>query len=173
MKKLFIISALFLTNTIFAQQKKQFVIEHCIDKMTDTEYYFASAKLICANTQKTKGFTIKPFYKPENSTFLNQGFICENVNIGTCDENDTLIILFDDDTKLSLLSYNDFNCEGNVYFSLSSDELSQLSVKKVKTIRFTNGQTYDTFTHTLKIEQKQYFINAYTNYKIIEINCSN
>jgi hypothetical protein len=170
MKK--IIIALLVVTSSFAQTTAPFVIEHCVDKMTDKEYYFTKRKLVCSNDSKTRGFTISPDFRPDGNSFINSGFICKNVNIGTCDENDELIILFDDDSKITLTSWNKFNCDGNAYFRLSDEDLVDLSIKKVNSIRFMNGRSYDSLTIKLKIEQKDYFIRAYTNQKVIEIDCS-
>ena len=140
--------------------------------MTDKEYYFPQRKLICANTEKTKGFTISPNFKSADGKIVNNGFMCKNVNIGSCDEKDNLIILFEDDTKITLTSWNKFNCDGNAYFNFTDSELSELSTKKVTTIRFSNGRSYESLTVPLKEDQKDYFVRAYTNNKIVEVDCS-
>lgn len=173
MKKLFLHLVLLISISAFSQSTNPFVIEHCIDKMTDKEYYFSQKKLICANSDKTKGFTITPNFKARGGAYENNGFLCKNVNIGNCDENDSLIILFEDDTKITLASWNKFNCEGTVYFSLTDGEINELSAKKVKSIRFSNGRSYETLTVALKEDQKDYFIRVYTNQKVVEIDCSN
>ena len=93
--------------------------------------------------------------------------------IGNCDEKDQLIFLFDDGSKISISSWNKFNCKGNAYFNLTEDELNSLKTKLVTTIRFVNGYTSDSFTYTLKKLEKDYFINVYSNYIIKEVNCDN
>jgi hypothetical protein len=172
MKKLFLTLAIIAFLNTTAQTKTPFIIEHCIDKMTEKEYYFPQKKLICANSEKTKGFTISPNFKPKNETFSFNGFICKNVNIGNCDENDSLIFLFEDDTKITLTSWNKFNCEGNVYIEFSQDDLSQLSTKRINAIRFTNGYSHESLTYSLKEDEKGFFINVYTNNKVVEVDCS-
>jgi hypothetical protein len=172
MKKLLLNLVLLTSLSAFSQKTTPFTIEHCKDKMTDKEYYFAQKKLICANPEKTKGFTVTPNFKAENGSMVNNGFICENVNIGSCDEKDSLIILFEDQTKITLNSWNKFNCDGNAYFDFTDSELEELSTKKVSTIRFTNGYSYENLTVSLKQEQKDYFIRVYTNHKIVEVDCS-
>jgi hypothetical protein len=173
MKKLLLNFMLLISLSVFSQNANPFTIEHCKDKMTENEYFFAQKKLICANVEKTKGFTITPSFKSDSGKMINNGFICKNVNIGSCDENDNLIFLFEDDSKMTMTSWNKFNCEGNVYFDLSEDQLKQLSSKKITTVRFTNGRTYESLTYKLKETERDYFLRAYTNYKIVEIDCSN
>ena len=172
MKKLLLNLVLLISLSAFSQTSTPYVIEHCKDKMTDKEYYFAQRKMICANPEKTKGFTITPNFKADKGGIKNGGFMCKNVNIGSCDENDSLIILFEDDTKITLTAWNKFNCEGNAYFDFSESQLTELSTKKVNTIRFSNGRSYESLTVTLKEDQKDYFVRAYSNKKIIEVDCS-
>ena len=172
MKKLLLNLVLLTSLSAFSQTTTLFIIEHCKDKMTDKEYFFSQKKLICANPEKTKGFTITPSFRADNGTMINNGFICKNVNIGSCDEKDNLIILFEDDSKISLTSWNKFNCEGTVYFNLTDSDLKELSTKKMSSIRFSNGYSYESLTSVLKQDQKDYFVRAYTLQKVIEVDCS-
>jgi hypothetical protein len=172
MKKLLLKFVFLISLSAFSQTTTPFIIEHCKDKMTDKEYYFSQRKLICANPEKTKGFTISPNFKAESGKITNNGFMCKNVNIGSCDEKDSLIILFEDDTKITLVSWNKFNCDGNAYFDFTDSQLSELSTKKVNTIRFSNGRSYENLTISLKEDQKDYFVRVYTNNKVVEVDCS-
>ena len=105
MKKTILLVTALLTFSAYSQTTKAFVIEHCIDKMTDKEYYLASKKFIGSNTQKTQGFLITPIFKKEDDKMVQNGLILENVGIGNCDEKDDLIFLFEDDTKITITSY--------------------------------------------------------------------
>jgi hypothetical protein len=172
MKKLLLNLVFLISLSAFSQTSFPFIIEHCKDKMTDKEYYFAQRKLICSNPEKTKGFIVIPNFKAENGVLKNNGFICENVNIGSCDDKDNLIILFEDDTKIILTSWNKFNCDGNAYFDLSENQLVDLSIKKVNAIRFSNGYSHESLTVDLKQDQKDYFVRAFSNPKIVEVDCS-
>jgi hypothetical protein len=71
-----------------------------------------------------------------------------------------------------IFSWNKFNCEGNVYFDLTEEEYKTLSLNKINIIRFTNGRTQDSLTYSLKELEKDYFVRAYSNTKIVEIDCS-
>lgn len=172
MKKTIISALALLSISAYSQIKKPYVIEHCKDAMTDKEYYLPSKKLICANPEKTKGFTIVPNFKKVNNELEQNGLILANVNIGSCDENDQLIFLFEDDSKITLTSWNKFNCDGNAYFNLTDEQFDALGSKLIKTIRFVNGYKYETFTQTLKITDKNFFINCFSNYVIKEVNCN-
>jgi len=171
MKKTIISALVLFTFNAYSQTEKPFVIEHCIDKMTDKEYYFSTIKFICANSQKTQGFTITNSFKASNGKFEQNGLIVKNIGIGNCDEKDNLIFLFEDGTKINLTSWNKFNCEGKVYFDLSKNELDMLKSKKVTAIRFNNGYSYESLTYTMKKDEEGFFINVYTNNIVKEINC--
>lgn len=173
MKKTIISALALLSITAYSQTSKPYVIEHCIDRMTDKEYYLPSKKLICSNLEKTKGFTINPNFKRVENNLQENGLILKNVNIGNCDENDQLIFLFDDDSKITLKSWNKFNCDGNAYFDLSNEDFNSLNSKLIKTIRFVNGFKNDTFTYNLKTIEKDFFVNVYSNHIIKEVNCDN
>lgn len=172
MKKNLLIFALFISLCSFSQTETPFVIQHCRDTMTDKEYCFSEKKLICLNPEKTMGFYILPMFKNENGAMVNNGLTCKNFNVGNCNEKDSLIFLFEDGTKITVVSWNKFNCEGNSYFDNNDKLLKKLSSQNLTTVRFTNGRSLKSFTYNLDESQKRYFISAYTNYKIVEIDCS-
>jgi hypothetical protein len=173
MKKTIILALVLFTFNTYCQTEAPFVIEHCIDKMTDKEYFFSSKNLVCTNSQKTQGFIITSNFKGVNGELKPNGFIIKNIGIGNCEEKDELIFLFEDESKITITSWNKFNCEGKAYFDLSESDLDALKSKKVTTIRFKNGYSYDSLTYTLKKEEQGFFINVYTNYVIKEIKCDN
>lgn len=173
MKKTIISALALLSFSAYSQITKPFVIEHCKDKMTDVEYYLSSKKLIGANVEKTRGFTITPNFKSVDGKIEPNGLMLFNANIGSCQEKDQLIILFDDASKITLTSWNKFNCDGNAYYNLTDEEMTSLKTKLITTIRFINGYKYETFTYTLKKLEKDFFKNCYSNYVIKEINCDN
>ena len=173
MKKTILSVTALLTFSAYSQTTKPYVIEHCIDKMTDKEYYLASKNFIGSNTQKTQGFIITPNFRKENDKIEQSNLILENIGIGNCDEKDNLIFLFDDDTKITITSWNKFNCDGKAYFTLSEDDLEMLKSKNISAIRFVNGYSFQSLTYNLKKEEKGFFINVYSNYVIKETNCNN
>ena len=145
-------------------------LSNAMFKVFKTDYMNESKAYILDMT--SGNLVNNPNFKADKGGIKNGGFMCKNVNIGSCDENDSLIILFEDDTKITLTAWNKFNCEGNAYFDFSESQLTELSTKKVNTIRFSNGRSYESLTVTLKEDQKDYFVRAYSNQKIIEVDCS-
>lgn len=173
MKKTILSAIALLSFSAYSQITKPYLIEHCIDKMTDREYFLSSKNFVGANTQKTQGFVITPSFKSVDGKMVQNGFILKNIGIGNCDENDSLIFLFEDDTKLEISMWNKFNCESKAYFNLTESDLDLLKTKKITAIRFNNGYTYNSLTYNLKKEEKGFFINVYTNFIIKETNCNN
>jgi hypothetical protein len=172
MKKLTL--SLLLISTLTANaQTSPFIIEHCIDKMTDKEYHFTQNSLVCSDVKNTQGFIITPSFKKNYNELTPNSIICKSLNIGNCNEKDILIIMFDDDTKITYIAWNKFNCEGNSYFTVSKEDVIILSTKKIKAMRYINERSYESLTYILKEKERNYFINAYTNQKIIEVDCSN
>ena len=173
MKKTILLVTALLSFSAYSQTTKPYLIEHCIDKMTDREYFLSTKNFVGANTQKTQGFVITPAFKSVNGKMVQNGFILKNIGIGNCDENDSLIFLFEDDTKLEISMWNKFNCESKAYFNLSDNELELLKTKNITAIRFNNGYSYNSLTYNLKKEEQGFFINVYTNNIIKEVNCNN
>ena len=171
MKKTIITALALFTISAYSQTEKQFVIEHCIDKMTDREYFLSTKNFVGANSQKKQGFVITNSFKGVDGKLEQNGIILKNIGIGNCDENDELIFLFDDESKITITSWNKFNCEGKVYFNLKDSEYDLLKSKKVTAIRFKNGYSYESLTYTLKKEEQGFFINVYSNNVIKEVNC--
>ena len=173
MKKTILTATALLTFSAYSQTIKPFVIEHCVDKMTDKEYYLASKNFVGSNIQKTEGFSITPHFKNVDGKIAQNNLILKNIGIGNCDEKDSLIFLFEDGTKITITSWNKFNCEGKAYFDLTEDDLEMLKTKHISTIRFVNGYSFESLTYNLKKEEKGFFINVFTNYIIKEISCDN
>ena len=173
MKKTILLATALLSFSAYSQTTKPYVIEHCIDKMTDREYFLSTKNFVGANTQKTQGFVITPSFKSVDGKMVQNGFILKNIGIGNCDEKDNLIFLFEDNTKLEISMWNKFNCEGKAYFNLSESDLDLLKSKNISAIRFNNGYTYNSLTYNMKKEEQGFFINVYTNNVIKETNCDN
>lgn len=157
-KIIFLILMLFVT-TITAQVSKPDSIHYEKDAMTDKEYVMFHESLLCSENGKD-GFLLSVGLQIKNGKVKYSGIRVISAGIGTCNEKDQLIFLFEDGTKYSMTSWNEFNCKGNSWFDLYSKEFDKLNTKKVTHIRFTNGRSYDSFTYTLKPDEMGYFIKC-------------
>lgn len=129
------------------------------DLMTDKEYVMFYESLLCSEDGKI-GFLLDVGLEIKNGVVKYSGIIVKSAGIGSCNEKDQLIFLFEDGTKYSMTSWNDFNCKGSSWFDLYKKEFNQFNTKKVTHIRFTNGRSYDSFTYTLKPDEQEYFIKC-------------
>ncbi|MBK7362885.1 MAG: hypothetical protein IPJ01_11355 [Micavibrio sp.] len=157
-----------ITSFTFAQKDSVYVSK-IVDDMEDKSYYVPSRKMICASDDKKTGFALSAFLTYKNDEITINELKVKTVNIGSCDEKDELIILFEDDSKIKLISWNDFNCKGDAWFSLSKSDKESLSNLKIKKIKVQNGRTFESFTKELT-EDSDYFIQLFyaTNNKKIK-----
>lgn len=156
MKKLASTILLFMACFNSFAQSDSVIIYKSIDDMSDKVYFIPSIKMIVSNSDKTKGFSITPSI---NSDFKFSGITLKNVGIGSCNEKNELIILFEDSVKITVKSWNDFNCKATSYFEFDKEKQEKLKSKKILKIKFTNGRTFDSFSE--KVNQQDYFIQLF------------
>jgi hypothetical protein len=183
MRNLTLSLLLLIPSFIFAQQKTDttkeskkiipYYIETCTDKMTDKSYAFGSKSLLCSDDGK-KGFIISVSWNNKGGEVTYGGLSVKSVGIGSCVENSTLILLFEDDTKEQIGAWNKFNCEGNSYMDWQGKSYDKIFGKKVKSIRFQNGRTFDSYTYNLNGKEKDYFVevaSALSEKRIVPGSC--
>lgn len=148
-------------QTVFTKENlpDSVVILHLKDEMTGKTSYFPSKKVVCLNEDKSKGFAL--------SAFIEQDLTISDLkikmfNIGSCVEKNEMIVLFEDDSKMKLLSWNDFNCKGDAWFRITKSNIEELSTKKIKKIRITEGRSYESYTGELKETDKDYFVRLFS-----------
>jgi hypothetical protein len=154
MRKLFIAIAMALPLLSLSQQC---IVKDC-DDMTDKCVYYPRYNMIVANDAKTVGFTMDARVVENSGQLSMADIMVKSVNIGNCNENDKLILMFDDSTKLSLTSWNKFNCEGNAWFSLKHSDIERLGSHKIIKAYFMNGRSYDSYSSTITPENQDYFV---------------
>ena len=132
-------------------------IIYSFDVMTDVEYLKFEKGLLCSRDGET-GFIIFVDITLEKGIIKYDGFRVTSANIGSCLEESKIIFLFEDDTKIDLVSWNDFNCKGNSYYDLYAKFWDKISTKKVTAIRFTNGRSYESYTYELTSKEQSYFM---------------
>lgn len=186
MKNFILYIFLSFSFSAFSQQKSDttkedkktlpYYIQTCTDKMTDKSYAFGSKYLMCADGGAKKGFFITVSFTNKKGEVSYSGLSVVSDGIGSCVENSTLIFLFDDDTKFQVGAWNKFNCEGNSYMDWQGKSFDDIFGKKVKTIRFTNGRTQDSFTYTLPEKDQNFFVevaSALSEKRIVPGSCDN
>lgn len=128
------------------------------DVMTDKTSYITSRSLALSESKDNAEMYLA--IKKQNNKLVPND-LCVTMDIGGhCVEDNTLIIMFSNAQKISLTSFNKFNCDGIAWFSLSNEQCKLLSSQPIDKIRIKNGRTYDEMTATLKIN-KDYFIQTF------------
>jgi hypothetical protein len=154
MKKIFISLLMALPLLSFSQQC---IVKDC-DDMTDKCVFYPRHNIIVANEEKSVGFTMDVRIVEKNNQLLVADIMVKSVNIGNCNENDKLILMLDDSTKLSLVSWNKFNCEGNAWFTVRESDVNRLGSHKILKAYFQNGRSYDSYSGTIVPEDQDYFV---------------
>jgi hypothetical protein len=145
----------FILNAVIAQNTDSVFVQIEKDEMSNKTYVYPNRTFVVANESSTKGFKVDVFIK-ENLTISSVMTIM--VGLGGCNENDEIIILFENGEKITKRSWKKFNCDGESYFDLTNSELQMLRTLPLSKIRLTNGRTFDSYTGDVKEKDKRYFI---------------
>lgn len=160
MKYIYLILLSITTTHLFSQS---LTIKRTIDKMDDSEYFEASKSLKLVGASN-KWFVIEPMLAKNDSNKIEcRGLYIRFSGIGSCNDNDVMDFLFMDGSKLKIKAFNEFHCKGTSAFIVSnvfSESLQSISAlnKPIKSIRFTNGRTFDNLTVDVPAKDKKYFI---------------
>ncbi len=148
-----------LTTTIIAHSQDSVYVAKHVDNMSGESYIYSSRAFIVANSSKTVGFKLDGYIVQDDASF---GMVtAEMVGLGSCNENDEIIILFESGDRIIHKSNTDFNCDGKAYFFLSEADYKLLRTQTMSRIRITNGKTYDSYTGDVKAKDKRYFIQLF------------
>jgi hypothetical protein len=163
--KNFIIILLLSLSCVISAQKVITYIHH--DKIEDIKYCFASPDLIIANAEQTKGFRIQSSISYPG--LILEGFIVQHTsNLGDCNENNKIIIVFANEQKITLSSWSEFNCQATSYYKITPQQATMLSQYPISVIRFTNGRSYDSYTGTPTKGEEKYFIDMLNSLKLLK-----
>jgi len=128
------------------------------DEMSGKTYVYGNRGFIVANDEGKIGFRVDTYIKND----LSFGMITVTmVGIGNCNENDEIIILFENGERITKKSWLEFNCDGDAYFYMNEKEIQLLRTQPMSKIRMTNGWTYDSYTGDVKEKDKRYFIQLF------------
>jgi len=139
----------------FGQTDSVYVVKQT-DAMSGKIYVNGSRDFICANDVGKIGFRVSTHINSDNLKFSM--ITATMVGIGGCNENDEIIILFENGEKITKRSWNKFNCDGKAYFNMNDKDIQLLRTQTLSKIRMRNGRTYDSYTGDVKQKDKRYFI---------------
>ena len=145
-----------MTMFSFGQTADSVYVVKETDDMSGKTYVYGSRDFFCANDADAIGFIVSTFI---NSDKLSVSIMTVTmVGIGGCNENDEIIILFENGEKITKTSWKKFNCDGETYFDINEKDIQLLRTQPLSKIRMTNGRTYDSYTGDVKQKDKRYFI---------------
>lgn len=147
-----------LSIQLFGQNYDTTYVIKYVDVMENSSLLVSNRKLIIANSNQTVGFTLLVAFK--NDVYL----ISKMVNIGSCNENDKLIILLENGEKVELVSTKEFNCKGEGFFVLTNFDILKLKASPIAKIRITNGRSFDSYTSEVNLKDKYYFMHLFNSY---------
>ena len=164
MKKIILISIILLTSNLTFSQSKVHVVRE-IDEMTDLIYHNLDRSLKCINEEKGMSFAVDlQFYTGGKDICEVNNLIALVKGMG-CLENVEISFLFDDGSKFTLNSFEEYNCNNNSGYHFTSEGLEMLKNKIINKIRITNGHNGKSLTHTVTGKDKSYFIEAFESLK--------
>lgn len=168
MKKLLTLLLLTIACNINAQQS-EFVVEHCAGKDT----FQSSSGLICSNELRNKWFMMVPTYLTSTLNPIPNGFSVIKLNIGKASNSDRLIIRFSGGKKIILKAYSVVEEYGGITnFYANVSEIYSLKNYPIHSIKYVSVDE-TSFIYYPKDGEKQFFINAFTNFVVKEVNCPN
>ena len=160
---------MFVSMSIISQNNAQYVIKKCINDKS----FQASEGVVCSDEMKMKWFMILPAFVTDKDQPIPSGVSVVKSGIGSCSKNDLLVITFDDHSRIILRSVNyDIVCDTWIKFITTPSDINLLGIKTIDTIRYVNGNELKSFTYYMKKEnEKAFFIDAYTNFIVIQDCC--
>jgi hypothetical protein len=147
-----------ITILSFGQKDSVYLIRET-DDMSKKSYVYGSRDFVCTNATGKIGFRVSSHINSIKLTFSM--ITVTMVGIGTCNENDEIIILFENGEKITKISWKKFNCEGEAYFDMNEKDIELLRTQPLSKIRMTNGRSYDSYTGDVKQKDKRYFIQLF------------
>ena len=140
--KTFIISLGFVMIPFFSFSQE---LTKIMDTMTD-KIYFVDSGTYYLDEANDQGFRLDGLWKMNSEVPIFEGFTAKVIGIGSCVENVTMIIQLENGEKITKITWNKFNCEGNCFFRFTPKELEMLQTIPISRIRFQNGRTYEQMT---------------------------
>jgi hypothetical protein len=149
-------------------QQSSFVVNHCVGKDT----FESSSGLICSNELKTRWFTMIPTYLTSTMNPIPNGFSIIKLNIGISSKNDKIIIRFSGSKTVMLKAHNVVDEYGGITsFYASVSDVYIIKNYPIKSIKYLDGTNGVSFTYQPKNGEESFFINAFTNFIVKDVNC--
>ncbi len=158
MKKIILILTMLISLISFSQTTDSIYVMKETDSMNDKTYFYPNKAFVIKNETGKIGFRVSVHIDGDLSFSM---ITVTMVGIGSCNENDEIIILLENGTKITKKSWAEFNCDGKAYFNLDESEITLIKTSPISKIRLTNGRTYESYTGDIKPSDKRWFIQLF------------
>jgi len=155
------IAMLFMMMICVVNINSQNVVKY-VNEMTEKSFFGVDKYLLCSEDGKNGFFIIPSFdYKDIDFPKLNDFTVKGKWENLSCVEGGIMILKFNDDTKITLKNWRDFNCDGGFYFSIkNSDDVEKLYSTPVIKIYIQNGRNSSSFTYDVPEKDQKYFVKV-------------
>jgi hypothetical protein len=155
MKNLLVVVIVLCCQLSFAQTLTRYV-----DDMDDKDYLLTDLRGITYDgDSKSDGVIWDFFTTKKDGKWVVTDISLKVVGLG-CVEETTVIIMFENDEKITLEQWNKFNCDGNVWLTSYAQDYELLKTQPIKKIRVTNGRNFESFNFSdLEDYMKNFYIN--------------
>ena len=141
---------LVLLSVYSYSQTESSIVCKTVDEFSDKVSYDSGSVIMYEDggDMKTEGMVAMLFLR-ESKERKKKGmlevstFYLKVIGIEGCvDEGSTLDLIFENGEKTKLVNWNDFDCKGTNYFSLTNKE-GLFKSNNIKAIKYTNKRNYD------------------------------
>ena len=152
-------------NLTFSQTETK-ILCYSIDDFDDTKSLLGGTNIMYTDNgdMKTEGLLIQNSLDDKGKKITYSTLIVNvyDKDINCVDEGNFMDVIFEDGSKIKLINWKSFNCEGLNYFDLSQSQLNDFKIKKIKGLRYTNKKDYKTITikGNLNEENKTFLMNT-------------
>ncbi len=164
MKKILLLVLLTFSTLSFGQE-----ICKLTDEFSDKVIYSVDKGVILKESS-VKAFRLDVYLKEYNDKVIFSELMVKAVGVGCVEKESTLVIIFENGEKTSFIGWNKFNCDGNMWASLTTKGEELLKTQKIKKIQFMNSSNYKTITTSVNPSDESFFINLFKKLELGNLN---
>ena len=144
-----------------------------VDEFEGTQSVFPRERFVGykdGGDEYSEGLTIQMSFDYESNIIVPSILIVNVTGAGNCiDKGSKLQFLLSDKSRIELISWNDFNCDGKSYFNLNKRNIKKLKEFELIGVKFVNSRKYQSITSrsALKDKDKWYFRNLLVEVDLI------
>ena len=151
-----------LTSVTSFTSKDGFELELRLDLMEDKESLTYKNHFAGISDDDSQGIVLRPTFVKKKGKWVYSYVLVGMIGIGSCHENSTALILFEDGSKATVSQFGDFSCDTYLGFDIG-EKLAKLARQSpIKAVRAKNGRSYESFTYMPKNDdERNFFIRVF------------